>query len=468
MDDWKYVGRPVDAAGWQRFTRDSRGSRKEKERKDGRTGGSGKERAVGVTGSRFVNGHCIRAHSGPDNAPRTTLQPPVAVGDAFEGVNGARNAVKAVKGRPLPAGRTVGPPRTFLPSSLELKRNVDASVAIHRRAPMNNERRCTYALHLSRFPGTARLPPSLPPSLAHSRRLVLASFFILVCQRAPPAPREFRSRSSRRDRSALSRDPRGTFRAERPSPPPSFSRERENREKLAENLEITCFPSCDSSNANQKPNQIGGLPFTRVHRVTTIRHTKGNDEPLQVIRGCEPATWRHNFDCNANRFTFRGTRARAHVLTLELTLFSRQRERKLSFPPPPPSSFLLAPASWQPRKIAIWRDRARTLSCPRRVTEAEPNGGRMAGPVKEAQVAIHLSRQISRNAQAISVRDPQSASGGADSRTMQRSGSLSCARITRIRGDECLSITGCCRHVSISIHPHRAGGSSRHARVGDS
>lgn len=50
----------------------------------------------------------------------------------------------------------------------------------------------------------------------------------------------------------------------------------------------------------------------------------------------------------------------------------------------------------------------------------------------------------------------RSANGGTDSRTMHPLGILSCARITRIRSGECLSITGCRRHVSISIHPRHA------------
>lgn len=56
----------------------------------------------------------------------------------------------------------------------------------------------------------------------------------------------------------------------------------------------------------------------------------------------------------------------------------------------------------------------------------------------------------------------RSANGGADSRTISPLGILSCARITRIRSGECLSITGYCRHVSISIHSCHA---TRYARV---
>lgn len=115
------------------------------------------------------------------------------------------------------------------------------------------------------------------------------------------------------------------------------------------------------------------------------------------------------------------------------------------------------------RKIAIRRDRARTFSCPRRVTEAGTEfhrelghppsrlGGRPAGSYRSFPPCIPRVFQASKNAQA-----GRSANGGADSRTMRPPGILLCARITRIRGGECLSITGCRYHVSISMHPRHA------------
>jgi hypothetical protein len=173
----------------------------------------------------------------------------------------ARNAVKAVKGgRPLPAGRTVGPPRTFLPSSLELKRNVDASSHSSSRARWTTSvvapTRCTLAVF--REPHVS-LPLPFSPSLPRSS-------FSCVNERP------LRPANSAPDRRAEI-DPRpgihGTFGAERPSPPPL--RRRENREKLAENLEISCFPSRDSSNRSEvfALNQIGDVrPFARVHRAS--------------------------------------------------------------------------------------------------------------------------------------------------------------------------------------------------------
>jgi len=189
----------------------------EGERAKGRAGESRKERAVGVTGSRFVNGHCIRARQCAVDDAAT----PCRRRRRFRRCKWHGTPLKPLKADARYLPDALGPPRTFLPSSLGLKRNVDAS-SHSSRCAMNNERRCTYALHLSRFPGTAPPPPFSTCVNEHPSAPRIPLPII--------APRSIRAPGSTTERNG----------------PPLRLFQRENREKVAENLEISPFPSCDS------------------------------------------------------------------------------------------------------------------------------------------------------------------------------------------------------------------------------
>lgn len=141
----------------------------------------------------------------------------------------ARNAVKVVKGgRPLPAGRTIGPPRTFLPFSLELKCNVDATSSYSARDGHTSAVITPTSLHLSHFPGFASpsipfAPPS-PPLLFHHHPCVC------VCQRAAPFPPRIPLPDHRSEIDIRAPGFTALFWSGTDGSPPSFRRERRKRE----------------------------------------------------------------------------------------------------------------------------------------------------------------------------------------------------------------------------------------------